>query len=751
MGCVYNDGLVIPAIPYDAYCSPGGVIFYMFLLLWCFLGVALIADIFMCAIERITSREERVTTSVHKEVGSDETVERQFTVKVWNDTVANLTLMALGSSAPEILLSVIEILSNDFYAGELGPSTIVGSAAFNLFVILAVCVMAIPEGESRTILDINVFYITAGASVLAYVWLLIILVVISPDVIDIWEGVVTFLMFPVLVVLAWCADAKKFCFDDSHRALNSKLLEVCGPDGQPINQERLLELSKIVKAKYGSNLPPERCAMLVAKEVSKYLQKRSRAFYRVQATRMIAGSKAVPGPEDRDSLDHEDDKSSAVVVPCDQVSGEAMTDGKVQDDMMLTLNATASGLKEDGQLGVHDAFPEDYAGLLAFELDELLVDESDGNVTLTVMRRHGAHGAVSVEWETKDGTAVTPNDYTAASGVLEFAHGQVSQTITVEIKDDSRAEGEEEFYVEIHTAVGGCSFDPTTDGFEDKCIAKIRLKDDDELSRTWMDRMLPFLTIDQDQMDLGNTEYLDQFKTALLVRGGEEGGGPPSILEYVLHAFALVWKLAFAIVPPVRFCGGWLTFSIALAFIGGLTAVIGDLATHMGAALGLDSSVTAITFVALGTSLPDTFASKTAALNDACADNAVGNVTGSNAVNVFLGLGMPWLMAAIYWGNPTEEDTLTWLGRYCGLAPTKVDSALGACPSVGFAVPSGNLGTSVGVFVGGACVAIATILARRSMYTAELGGPETPKKLTAALFVFLWLVYVGVSTYLVYK
>ena len=42
-------------------------------------------------------------------------------VRVWNDTVANLTLMALGSSAPEILLSIIEILGNNFYAGALGP------------------------------------------------------------------------------------------------------------------------------------------------------------------------------------------------------------------------------------------------------------------------------------------------------------------------------------------------------------------------------------------------------------------------------------------------------------------------------------------------------------------------------------------------------------------------------------------------------------------------------------------------------
>lgn len=49
--------------------------------------------------------------------------------------VANLTLMALGSSAPEILLAVIEtILTLGEPPGELGPSTIVGSAAYNLLV-----------------------------------------------------------------------------------------------------------------------------------------------------------------------------------------------------------------------------------------------------------------------------------------------------------------------------------------------------------------------------------------------------------------------------------------------------------------------------------------------------------------------------------------------------------------------------------------------------------------------------------------
>lgn len=45
---------------------------------------------------------------------------------------------------------------------------------------------------------------------------------------------------------------------------------------------------------------------------------------------------------------------------------------------------------------------------------------------------------------------------------------------------------------------------------------------------------------------------------------------------------------------------------------------------------------------------PDTFASKVAAQQDPYADASVGNVTGSNAVNVFLGIGIAWTLAAIY-------------------------------------------------------------------------------------------------------
>ena len=95
-------------------------------------------------------------------------------------------------------------------------------------------------------------------------------------------------------------------------------------------------------------------------------------------------------------------------------------------------------------------------------------------------------------------------------------------------------------------------------------------------------------------------------------------------------------------------CGGWLAFFVSLCFIGFITAVVAEFATLFGCVIGLEPEVTAITFVALGTSLPDTFASMQAAQKSDSADSAIGNVTGSNSVNVFLGLGLPWLIASSY-------------------------------------------------------------------------------------------------------
>ena len=144
-------GIWLGATPREVYIC----IFWFLILCWIFLGVAMGADVFMTSIEVITSKE-----SVKQVTGPDGS-KKKFHTRVWNATVANLTLMALGSSAPEILLNVMEVLVGGMNSGELGPSTIVGSAAFNLMVITAVCLVCLPEGETRTIKQLGVFLCTA--------------------------------------------------------------------------------------------------------------------------------------------------------------------------------------------------------------------------------------------------------------------------------------------------------------------------------------------------------------------------------------------------------------------------------------------------------------------------------------------------------------------------------------------------------------------------------------------------------------
>lgn len=86
-----------------------------------------------------------------------------------------------------------------------------------------------------------------------------------------------------------------------------------------------------------------------------------------------------------------------------------------------------------------------------------------------------------------------------------------------------------------------------------------------------------------------------------------------SLYEALMHFATIGWKVLFACIPPVRWKGGWPAFIVAITFIGLITAVVAEAATILGCNMYLKESVTAITLVAIGTSLPDTFASMTAA------------------------------------------------------------------------------------------------------------------------------------------
>jgi solute carrier family 8 (sodium/calcium exchanger) len=247
-----------------------------------------------------------------------------------------------------------------------------------------------------------------------------------------------------------------------------------------------------------------------------------------------------------------------------------------------------------------------------------------------------------------------------------------------------------------------------------------------------------------EELTLGTSSWKEQFVAACYVNGSYEDQKEAGISDILFHIFAIPFKLVFALTPPTSIGQGYVAFVVSLGFIGLCTAVVGDVAAIFGCVCGVPDEITAITFVALGTSLPDTFASMTAALEEPYADASVGNVTGSNSVNVFLGLGLAWMIGAFYWEN--EGATDAWVARYkntkiSGLTTTVVEEY----PTGGFVVPSGSLGFSVAVYTTLAATACLFLAFRRSKVGGELGGSGAFKRISAAIFFGFWLTYVGAN------
>lgn len=432
-----KEGLLLPMWRPQGNLSTGDkaarATVYMAAMIYMFLGVSIIADRFMAAIEVITSKEKEI---VVKKPGGGTTV---VSVRIWNETVSNLTLMALGSSAPEILLSVIEICGNNFEAGELGPSTIVGSAAYNLFVIIAICVYVVPNKEARRIKHLRVFFITATWSIFAYVWLYFILSVTSEGVVEIWEAVLTFLFFPGTVVTAYIADRKLLMYkylskkySTSHAKgivrqteglheteiadgkMTQKTEEIIykGMDNDDLEvmefEQHRSDFIGILRELRKRNPNMD---MKTLEEMAEYEAvnrgPKSRAFYRIQATRQLTGG-------------------GKVIKKAKIESRLSQTDVKQEDE-------------SDSQIT-----------RVFFDPGHYTVMENVGVFNVTVTREGGdLNKTLYVDYCTEDGSANAGSDYIAAEGTLVFQPGEKHKQFEITILDDDVFEEDEHFYVHL--------------------------------------------------------------------------------------------------------------------------------------------------------------------------------------------------------------------------------------------------------------------------------------------------------------
>uniref|UniRef100_A0A3Q3BIU2 Solute carrier family 8 member 2b n=1 Tax=Haplochromis burtoni TaxID=8153 RepID=A0A3Q3BIU2_HAPBU len=787
---------------------------YFLSLMYMFLGVSIIADRFMASIEVITSQEKEVTITMPNGETS------VMTVRIWNETVSNLTLMALGSSAPEILLSVIEVCGHEFKAGQLGPGTIVGSAAFNMFVIIGICVWVIPNGQSRKIKHLRVFFITAFWSIFAYIWLYLILSIISPGVVEVWEALVTLLFFPVCVILAWIADrrllfykymGKRYRADKRHGIV----VETEG-DLTPNKGGMEMIIDGKFPARGGAVVPAENCGGVseqLRRIFSKHRvsaafkpqntlrqklvhpkdrvprHKQSNTVYAVKCRRIIQLTEIIlcnissvtvfyfcclgglgentfyvdyrteDGSANAGS-DYEYTEGTLVFKPgetCKEIKIGIIDDDIFEEDehffvRLLNLRVgDAEGMFESDEVGAAPKarlveplvatvtiLDDDHAGIFTFSERMVRVSESVGTMELTVVRNSGARGTVILPYHTESGTAKAGEDFEEARGELEFTNDQTSQTLQVRIIDDEEYEKHENFFIVLEEPRwlkrGISEGQMTAEEEEARRIAEmgkpilgehsrleVVIEESYEFKST-VDKLIKKTNL---ALVIGTHSWREQFVEAVTVSDGdddeEEGREErlPSCYDYVMHFLTVFWKVLFACVPPTEYWNGWACFFVSISVIGLLTAIIGDLASHFGCTVGLRDTVTAVVFVALGTSIPDTFASKVAAIQDQHADASVGNVTGSNAVNVFLGIGVAWSVAAVYWRIKGKE----------------------------FQVDPGSLAFSVTLFTIFAFICMSVLLfRRRPSIGGELGGPKGSRLLTTLLFLGLWFLYILFSS-----
>ncbi|XP_045213342.1 sodium/calcium exchanger 3-like isoform X2 [Mercenaria mercenaria] len=815
-----DKGLLLPLVSEYTWPIGGRAFIYLLGLLWIFMAVAIIADVFMCSIERITSK----TTTIRIADSEAEGGYQEMEVKVWNNTVANLSLLALGTSAPEILLSIIETVGNGFKAGDLGPGTIVGSAAFNLLVISGICVMSIPSPDTRRVAEIKVFFVTGFTCIFAYVWMAIVLMVSSPNVVDIWEGVVTLVFFPVLILVSYLAD-RNFCMgkkeeqpqgmvgfalgkaepssgllksETSDRGRKYQTMSDEGdqqPETTGDKEEDLRRLArKLGREVRDGDIPEDEAAKMAIARMNED-QSHDRGWYRINATRMLTGGrKLIPrvmttfqdlSAEERAekdssvrSKDHTAGGTKAVVEFTAAAVSVLENEGKVRigirrygkkdipcSVMVETINGTAlagedyKAFKEvvkfakeeelrqiyieivddfewepdefffvklsipEQEDGSHEHIAlgnvcinqvtiinDDEPGKLEFAKPSLVVKESFYSARITVNRVNGCDGHVSVKWKTTDITAKEGKDFKGKEGVLLFDNQEITKTIDIPLFESNKKERDECFAIELGECDGGAEL-----GKIKKTI--VTIVNDDEFNGI-VSRLLNMTKANVGAMALTSHRWVDQFKDAMNVNGGDLETA--TFLDYVLHFLTFGWKLIFAFVPPAKYLGGWPCFLLSLAVIGLLTTIINDLAGTFGCLIGLEDAITAITFVALGTSMPDTFASKTAALMEKTADSSVGNINGSNSVNVFLGLGLPWTIASIYWAAKGGQ----------------------------FDYPAKSLGFSVVIYSVCAFLALSLLLVRRyvpALGRAELGGPKIPKIICGIFLISLWVIYIMLS------
>ncbi|KAK4750369.1 hypothetical protein SAY87_027818 [Trapa incisa] len=490
---------------------------YFIGLAYCFIGLSAITCRFFRSMENVAKQTRKVV-----ERDPNTNLESIRYEKVWNYTIADITLLAFGTSFPQISLAIIDAFQNlgQMYAGGLGPGTLVGSAAFDLFPIHAVCVIIPKAGEMKKISDIGVWLVELFWSFWAYIWLYIILEVWTPNIVTLWEALLTVLQFGFLLIHAYAQD-KRWPY---------------------------------LSLPFARSERPEEWV-----------------------------------PEEAESY-------KKIINSWDECS------------------------------------------------EILQVSEDENRNIVDIFSIH--------------------SNLQTGNGYQNVANGEIAES-------------------------------------SHEHIQKLIKFEESHVLSVWKQHFV-------DAFRLENPES----------RKLENASRRFSRILWQL--LLIPWRFLFAFVPPYQIAHGWIAFICSLIFISGIAYVVTKLTDLISCTTGINSYVIAFTALAGGTSWPDLVASKIAAERQTTADSAIANIICSNSVNIYVGIGIPWLIDTAYNFIAFRE-------------PLRMENAAG-------------LSFSLLVFFSTSVGCIGVLVLRRLTLGAELGGPRFWAWMTCIYLMFLWLIFVVLSS-----
>ncbi|CAF1558040.1 unnamed protein product [Didymodactylos carnosus] len=248
----------------------------------------------------------------------------------------------------------------------------------------------------------SVFMITSFFGFFAYIWLFLVVSVISPDVIDLWEAIITLLMFPLVVLLAFAAEKGFFLKrqpdmeEEEEKMLESSL------DNMKFEDYKSDLLSFLKEIGQTSTLTLKDKAELFAAKLSEKAP-RSRSQYFMQGTRMFTGGK------------------SLFMKPADKIL-ELSKGMNTRSSLADIQNADYTDVRQlAASIRTQDAQGH---SIIEFSSTSYAVLESQQYVEL-IINRHGLTNIASrFRLDTIDGTATEGEDYIKLAEEFEMQPGE---------------------------------------------------------------------------------------------------------------------------------------------------------------------------------------------------------------------------------------------------------------------------------------------------------------------------------------